>query len=149
MKFGHVDTDRLRSFPQPLHDTMMPPLSHSRCEVTADVTFKSFHVALWSTGWSSQPGVQFFTMQPAAVFHHATRGKYGQVCSLGSHSHPQIGSAANPRKFSFHKSTLTTLRPQSSRLHLGNVCIFPAKVGVGWQLARFGKFMANAQRCET
>merc|ERR1711976_909899 len=29
--------------------------------------------------WATQPGVQFFTMQPASVFDMATNGKFGQT----------------------------------------------------------------------
>merc|ERR1712125_316940 len=29
--------------------------------------------------WATQPGVQFFTMQPASVFDKATTGKFGAV----------------------------------------------------------------------
>lgn len=64
--------------------------------------------------WATQPGVQFFTMQPASVFDMATKGKYGQV-------YPVHGGLAletqhfpdSPNQPSFPPTTICPSQPYS------------------------------------
>jgi len=64
--------------------------------------------------WATQPGVQFFTMQPASVFDMATNGKYGQVYPVhGGLCLETQHFPDSPNQPSFPSTTICPSRPYS------------------------------------
>jgi aldose 1-epimerase len=62
--------------------------------------------------WATQPGVQFFTMQPACVFDKSTHGKYGQVYPVhGGLCLETQHFPDSPNQPSFPSTVITPIRP--------------------------------------
>eukprot|EP00927_Polykrikos_kofoidii_P002349 TRINITY_DN10920_c0_g1_i1.p1 TRINITY_DN10920_c0_g1~~TRINITY_DN10920_c0_g1_i1.p1 ORF type:complete len:384 (+),score=48.48 TRINITY_DN10920_c0_g1_i1:88-1239(+) len=61
--------------------------------------------------WATQPGVQFFTMQPSEVFDKATHGKYGQVYPVhGGLCLETQHFPDSPNQWTFPSTTITPNR---------------------------------------
>lgn len=64
--------------------------------------------------WATQPGVQFFTMQPASVFDMATKGKYGQTYPVhGGLCLETQHFPDSPNQPTFPSTTICPSRPYS------------------------------------
>lgn len=64
--------------------------------------------------WATQPGVQFFTMQPASVFDMSTKGKYGQTYPVhGGLCLETQHFPDSPNQPSFPSTTICPARPYS------------------------------------
>lgn len=64
--------------------------------------------------WATQPGVQFFTMQPASVFDMATKGKFGQTYPVhGGLCLETQHFPDSPNQPSFPSTTICPSRPYS------------------------------------
>merc|ERR1711879_784174 len=64
--------------------------------------------------WATQPGVQFFTMQPGSVFDKATHGKYGQTYPVhGGLCLETQHFPDSPNQPKFPSTTICPARPYS------------------------------------